>query len=59
MRNAVGAILPVVQGAVMDATNTAAGFLVPAGCLAFVAAYALFDLRTKRHGGPLVAEGAH
>ncbi|CAA9476411.1 MAG: Fucose permease [uncultured Solirubrobacteraceae bacterium] len=54
-----GAILPVVQGAVMDATNTAAGFLVPAGCLAFVAAYALFDLRTKRHGGPLVAEGAH
>jgi len=28
-------------------------------CLALVAAYALFDLRTKRHGGPLVTEGAH
>jgi hypothetical protein len=24
-----------------------------------VALYALFDLRTKRHGGPLVTEGAH
>ena len=54
-----GAILPVVQGAVMDATNTAVGFLVPAISLAFVAGYALFDLRTKRHGGGLVTEVAH
>jgi FHS family L-fucose permease-like MFS transporter len=54
-----GAILPVVQGAVMDATSTAVGFIVPAVCLALVAAYALFDLRTKRHGGPLVIEGGH
>ena len=54
-----GAILPVVQGAVMDATSTAVGFIVPAVCLALVAAYALFDLRTKRHGGALVIEGAH
>jgi FHS family L-fucose permease-like MFS transporter len=54
-----GAILPVVQGAVMDATSTAVGFIVPAVCLALVAGYALFDLRTKRHGGPLVIEGAH
>ena len=54
-----GAIMPVVQGRVMDVADTAVGFVVPAICLAFVAAYALFDLRTRRHGGPLVAEGAH
>ena len=54
-----GAILPVVQGGVMDATNTAVGFLVPATCLAFVAGYALFDLRTRRPGGSLATEGAH
>jgi FHS family L-fucose permease-like MFS transporter len=54
-----GAIMPVVQGKVMDEWGTAEGFIVPAICLALVAAYALFDLRTKRHGGPLVAEGAH
>jgi FHS family L-fucose permease-like MFS transporter len=54
-----GAIMPVVQGKVMDQANTAAGFVVPAICLAFVALYALFDLRTRRHSGGLVAEGAH
>ena len=54
-----GAIMPVVQGKVMDSASTAAGFVVPAVCLGLVAAYALFDLRTRRHGGPLVAEGAH
>jgi FHS family L-fucose permease-like MFS transporter len=54
-----GAIMPVVQGKVMDVASTAVGFVVPAVCLGLVAAYALFDLRTRRHGGPLVAEGAH
>ena len=34
-------------------------WIVPAICLGMVALYALFDLRTKRHGGPLVTEGAH
>jgi FHS family L-fucose permease-like MFS transporter len=32
---------------------------VPTICLGLVTCYALFDLRTRRHGGPLVAEGAH
>jgi FHS family L-fucose permease-like MFS transporter len=54
-----GAILPPVQGLIMDGADTNIGFLVPAICLAFVAAYALFDLRSSRHGGPLVSEGAH
>jgi MFS transporter, FHS family, L-fucose permease len=43
----------------MDNVGTAQGFIVPAVCMALVAAYALFDLSTKRHGGPLVTEGAH
>jgi MFS transporter, FHS family, L-fucose permease len=33
-------------------------FIVPAICLAGVALYALFDLRSERHTGPLVTEGA-
>ena len=53
-----GALLPPVQGLIMDAGDTARGFVVPAVCLAFVAAYAMFDLRSARHGGPLVTEAA-
>ena len=53
-----GALLPPVQGLIMDAADTNLGFVVPAICLAIVAAYALFDLRSSRHGGPLVTEGA-
>ena len=46
-----GALLPMVQGAVMDALGrTALGYVVPGACLAVVAAYALFDLRTSRSG---------
>jgi FHS family L-fucose permease-like MFS transporter len=41
----------------MDAAGAAVGFVVPAICLALVTAYALFDLRTNREGGALVAEG--
>jgi MFS transporter, FHS family, L-fucose permease len=52
-----GALLPPVQGLIMDVADTNIGFLVPAVCLAIVAAYALFDLRSSRHGGPLVTEG--
>src|SRR3954447_23229563 len=54
-----GALMPPIQGKIMDSSSTSAAFLVPAVCLALVACYALFDLRTKRHGGPLVTEGAH
>jgi MFS transporter, FHS family, L-fucose permease len=54
-----GALLLLVQGRLMDQVGTATAFIVPAICLALVTCYALFDLRTRRHGGPLVAEGAH
>ena len=55
-----GAILPLVQGKVMDEVGAALAFVVPGICLAFVAAYALFDLRHSRGGGDeLVVEGAH
>jgi MFS transporter, FHS family, L-fucose permease len=53
-----GALLPMVHGKVMDAVGSAEAFIVPAVCLAGVALYALFDLRSSRHAGPLVTEGA-
>jgi FHS family L-fucose permease-like MFS transporter len=53
-----GALLPMVHGKVMDTVGAAPAFIVPAICLAAVACYALFDLRTDRHGGALVTEGA-
>lgn len=43
-----GALLPMVHAAVMDVTGAARAFVVPGVCLALVAAYALFDLRTGR-----------
>jgi MFS transporter, FHS family, L-fucose permease len=55
-----GALMPLLQGKVMDEVGAALAFVVPGICLAFVACYALFDLRTRRGGGgELVAEGAH
>jgi FHS family L-fucose permease-like MFS transporter len=53
-----GALLPMVHGKVMDAVGAAEAFIVPAVCLAGVALYALFDLRTTRHAGPLMTEAA-
>jgi FHS family L-fucose permease-like MFS transporter len=53
-----GALLPMVHGKVMDTVGAAQAFIVPAVCLAGVALYALFDLRTSRHAGPLMTEGA-
>jgi FHS family L-fucose permease-like MFS transporter len=53
-----GALLPMVHGKVMDAVGAAEAFIVPAVCLGGVALYALFDLRTSRHAGPLMTEGA-
>ena len=47
-----GALLPMVHAAVMDSAGTAAGYVVPGVCLALVAAYALFDLRTTREPVP-------
>jgi MFS transporter, FHS family, L-fucose permease len=43
-----GALLPMVHAAIMDTQGAARGFVVPGVCLALVAAYALFDLRTTR-----------
>jgi FHS family L-fucose permease-like MFS transporter len=44
-----GALLPLVQGAVMDMAGGAAiGYVVPGICLALVAWYAWFDLRSGR-----------
>jgi FHS family L-fucose permease-like MFS transporter len=54
-----GAIMPLVHGKVMDVLGAAPAFIVPAVCLALVGCYALYDLRSDRHGHALVAEGAH
>jgi len=46
-----GALLPMVHAFVMDISRPALGYVVPGVCLALVAAYALFDLRTRRDTG--------
>jgi FHS family L-fucose permease-like MFS transporter len=40
-----GAIMPLVQGKLVDATSAAFSFIVPAACFAVVGLYALYDLR--------------
>jgi FHS family L-fucose permease-like MFS transporter len=40
-----GAIMPVVQGKLVDVTSPAISFIVPAACFAVVGLYALYDLR--------------
>ncbi|MBR9884427.1 MAG: L-fucose:H+ symporter permease [Oceanospirillales bacterium] len=47
-----GALLPMVQGAVIDTWGTATSFLVPAVCFLVVARYGLFDMQS----GPRRAE---
>jgi FHS family L-fucose permease-like MFS transporter len=50
-----GAIMPLVQGALVDATTAAFSFIVPAVCFAVVGLYALYDLRAgtgARTGSP-------
>ena len=42
-----GAIMPLVQGKLVDATSAAFSFIVPAGCFAVVGLYALYDLRAE------------
>jgi len=55
-----GAIMPLVQGKLVDATSAAFSFIVPAACFAVVGLYALYDLRTKPEiaGGEPVPEAA-
>ncbi|HEX2264485.1 MAG TPA: L-fucose:H+ symporter permease [Pseudonocardiaceae bacterium] len=43
-----GALMPLVQGKVIDATSPAFSFIVPAVCYAVVMAYALYDLKAIR-----------
>ncbi|MEV4511700.1 L-fucose:H+ symporter permease [Dactylosporangium sp. NPDC049525] len=40
-----GAIMPLVQGKLVDKTSAAISFVVPAACFAVVGLYALYDLR--------------
>jgi FHS family L-fucose permease-like MFS transporter len=54
-----GALVPLVHGRVMDLAGAAAGFIVPAVCLALVTCYALFDLRSGPREGALVIGGGH
>jgi FHS family L-fucose permease-like MFS transporter len=55
-----GALIPPLQGAFVDAVgNQALGFIVVAVCLAVVAAYALFDLRTNRGADVTVGPASH
>jgi FHS family L-fucose permease-like MFS transporter len=42
-----GAIMPLVQGKLVDATSAAVSFIVPAACFAVVGLYALYDLRAS------------
>lgn len=44
-----GALMPLLHGAVMDTFSSAIAYVVPGACLALVAAYAIFDLRSERH----------
>lgn len=43
-----GALMPMLQGAVIDSVSTAFSYIVPAGCLLIVAAYGFFDLQRPR-----------
>jgi FHS family L-fucose permease-like MFS transporter len=42
-----GAIMPLVQGKLVDETSPAFSFVVPAACFAVVGLYALYDLRAR------------
>lgn len=43
-----GAVMPLVQGGLLDATSAAVSFVVPAVCFAVVASYAFYDLMAKQ-----------
>jgi FHS family L-fucose permease-like MFS transporter len=43
-----GALMPLVQGKLIDATTPAFSFLVPAACYAIVMIYALYDLKAPQ-----------
>ncbi|MFT4199830.1 L-fucose:H+ symporter permease [Gordonia sp. (in: high G+C Gram-positive bacteria)] len=43
-----GAVMPMVQGRLLDSTSAAVSFVVPAFCFLVVTAYALYDLRAPQ-----------
>ncbi len=43
-----GAIVPLLQGGLVDNFTTAISYIVPAGCFLIVAAYGYFDIRSTR-----------
>lgn len=43
-----GAIMPLVQGALLDATSPAFSFVVPAACFVVVTAFAVYDIRAPQ-----------
>ncbi len=43
-----GAILPLVQGFILDLSSPAVSFIVPAVCFAVVTAYAIYDLKAPK-----------
>lgn len=53
-----GALMPLLHGAVMDGAGPAVAYGVPGTCLALVAAYAMFDLRSDRHSAQPLAPDA-
>ena len=54
-----GAIVPLVQGKVIDAVSPAFSYIVPAFCYAVVLAYALYDLRAEPFLPGAQGEPAH
>lgn len=53
-----GAIMPLVQGWLVDETSPALSFIVPAVCFAFVGLYAIYDLIARRSERPTAESGA-
>lgn len=51
-----GAIMPLVQGIVIDKTSAAVSFIVPAFCFAVVTAFALYDLKAPGGSAELASE---
>ncbi|WP_020559571.1 L-fucose:H+ symporter permease [Thiofilum flexile] len=43
-----GALMPLVQGALIDTYDAAFSYIVPLGCFLVVAGYAVFELKNKR-----------
>jgi FHS family L-fucose permease-like MFS transporter len=54
-----GATIPLIQGALIDATSPAVSFIVPAVCFMVIIAYTVYVLRTPRPIEEAVSHPAH